>query len=142
MGGDVAQKTSPSILKREQEMLMEGCRYEEIAKECGISLRTVKAHFAELFRRYGIESGIKQVKLAVLLYREKLREEDNEKLRFVLSHADDVGGIVFTRPIASRSPKRSVVHARGDGRDANKLQLQNGVGFGRPIRCDWVASYV
>jgi hypothetical protein len=47
-----------------------------IAKRLGMARRTVKAHFHQLFLRYGIHDGHKRVKLAVLLYRERRTEND------------------------------------------------------------------
>lgn len=37
--------------------------------------RTVKAHFNRMFVKFGIDGGIKRVKLAVLLYRKQQQEE-------------------------------------------------------------------
>lgn len=57
---------------REQQiadLLLQGCDNAEIAKELHMARRTVKAHFARLFLKFGIQGGIKRVKLAVLLYR-------------------------------------------------------------------------
>ena len=51
------------------ELLMQGCDNAEIASELKMARRTVKMHFNRLFLRFGITSGIKRVKLAILLYR-------------------------------------------------------------------------
>ncbi len=51
-------------------LLLQGCENQEIADKLGIARRTVKAHFNRMFLRYQITSGVKRVKLAVLLYRE------------------------------------------------------------------------
>jgi ATP/maltotriose-dependent transcriptional regulator MalT len=51
------------------ELLLQGCDNPEIARQLHMACRTVKAHFNRLFRRFGITSGIKRVKLATLLYR-------------------------------------------------------------------------
>jgi ATP/maltotriose-dependent transcriptional regulator MalT len=59
------QRTSSQIV----ELLLQGCDNPEIARQLNIACRTVKAHFNRLFRRFGITSGIKRVKLATLLYR-------------------------------------------------------------------------
>jgi len=58
-------------------LMMQGYENEEIAKELGLKLRTVKAHFNRIFLQIGITSGIKRVKLGVLLYRNgyKIRHE-------------------------------------------------------------------
>jgi DNA-binding NarL/FixJ family response regulator len=57
--------------KQVAELLLLGCTNADIAKSAGMRRRTVKAHMARLFRHYGIEGGIKRVKLAVALYRER-----------------------------------------------------------------------
>ena len=57
---------------REQQiadLVLQGYGTEEMAAELKIKRRTVKAHLARLFMRFGIRSGIKRVKLATLLYR-------------------------------------------------------------------------
>jgi len=59
------QRTASQIV----ELLLQGCDNPEIARQLNIACRTVKAHFNRLFRRFGITSGIKRVKLATLLYR-------------------------------------------------------------------------
>jgi len=51
------------------ELLLQGCDNAEIAKQLNMARRTVKAHFNRLFLRFGINGGIKRVKLATLLYR-------------------------------------------------------------------------
>jgi DNA-binding NarL/FixJ family response regulator len=51
------------------ELLLQGCDNAEIATELNMARRTVKAHFNRLFLRFGINGGIKRVKLATLLYR-------------------------------------------------------------------------
>src|SRR5262249_9504703 len=63
---------------REQQiadLLLQGCDNDEIAKQLKMARRTVKAHFNRLFLRFGINSGIKRVKLATLLYRRQLCSE-------------------------------------------------------------------
>jgi DNA-binding NarL/FixJ family response regulator len=51
------------------ELLLQGCDNAEIASQLKMARRTVKAHFNRLFLRFGIDGGIKRVKLATLLYR-------------------------------------------------------------------------
>lgn len=51
------------------ELLLQGCDNPEIATQLKMARRTVKAHFNRLFLRFGIDGGIKRVKLATLLYR-------------------------------------------------------------------------
>src|SRR5579863_3646428 len=67
---------------REQEivnLLLQGCGNAEIAKTIGMNRRTVKAHFNRLFAKFGINGGIKRVKLATLLYRRQLCLESSEE---------------------------------------------------------------
>ena len=59
------------------ELLLQGCDNTEIAAELKMARRTVKAHFNRLFQRFGIDSGIKRVKLATTLYRRQLCLEEN-----------------------------------------------------------------
>src|SRR5271169_5789318 len=59
------------------ELLLQGCDNTEIASELKMARRTVKAHFNRLFSRFGINSGIKRVKLATLLYRRQLCSQGN-----------------------------------------------------------------
>jgi DNA-binding NarL/FixJ family response regulator len=54
------------------ELLLQGCDNAEIASQLKMARRTVKAHFNRLFLRFGINGGIKRVKLATLLYRRQL----------------------------------------------------------------------
>src|SRR5450755_796690 len=64
-----------SLRPREQqgvELLLQGCDNDEISKQLNMARRTVKAHFNRLFVRFGIDDGIKRVKLATLLYRRQL----------------------------------------------------------------------
>jgi DNA-binding CsgD family transcriptional regulator len=51
------------------ELLLQGCDNAEIATQLNMARRTVKAHFNRLFLRFGINGGIKRVKLATMLYR-------------------------------------------------------------------------
>ena len=65
---------------REQQivaLLLQGCDNAEIASELKMARRTVKAHFNRLFLRFGIDGGIKRVKLATLLYRRQLCLQTN-----------------------------------------------------------------
>jgi DNA-binding NarL/FixJ family response regulator len=52
-------------------LLLQGCDNQEIADQLHMRRRTVKAHFNRMFLRFGIRDGIKRVKLAVMLYRER-----------------------------------------------------------------------
>lgn len=59
------------------DLLLEGCDNAEIAKQLKVARRTVKHMFHQIFMKYRIsgESGIKRVKLAVLVYRERRAQE-------------------------------------------------------------------
>src|SRR5882757_3276395 len=59
------------------ELLLQGCDNAEIASQLKMARRTVKAHFNRLFLRFGINDGIKRVKLATLLYRRQLCLQTN-----------------------------------------------------------------
>jgi hypothetical protein len=59
------------------ELLLQGCDNSEIATQLKMARRTVKAHFNRLFQRFGIDGGIKRVKLATTLYRRQLCLEEN-----------------------------------------------------------------
>jgi hypothetical protein len=66
---------------REQQiadLLLQGCDNTEIAAQLNMARRTVKAHFNRLFVRFGIDDGIKRVKLATLLYRRQLCLEGSD----------------------------------------------------------------
>jgi uncharacterized protein YbcV (DUF1398 family) len=68
-------ETPVRLGQREQqivELLLQGCDNDEIARQLKMARRTVKAHFNRLFLRFGINGGIKRVKLATLLYRRQL----------------------------------------------------------------------
>src|ERR1700678_3742889 len=70
--GEVMTEQSVRLGPREQqivELLLQGCDNAEIASQLNMARRTVKAHFNRLFLRFGIDDGIKRVKLATLLYR-------------------------------------------------------------------------
>jgi len=58
------------------ELLLQGCDNAEIASQLKMARRTVKAHFNRLFLRFGINDGIKRVKLATLLYRRQACQMD------------------------------------------------------------------
>ena len=54
------------------ELILQGCNNIEIGKQLNMALRTVKAHINRLFVQFGVTTGIKRVKLAVILYRRQL----------------------------------------------------------------------
>jgi len=69
------EEKSVRLGPREQQiadLLLQGCDNTEIAAQLNMARRTVKAHFNRLFVRFGIDDGIKRVKLATLLYRRQL----------------------------------------------------------------------
>lgn len=55
------------------ELLLEGCDTTEMAKRLKMARRTVKHHFNRLYMKHGLSefTGIKRVKLAVMLYRQR-----------------------------------------------------------------------
>jgi DNA-binding CsgD family transcriptional regulator len=57
------------------ELLLEGYHEKDMAKELGISPRTVKQYMKGLYQKYGILGGVKYVKLAVALYYERNPEK-------------------------------------------------------------------
>src|SRR5277367_5839758 len=59
------------------ELLLQGCDNTEIAVQLKMARRTVKAHFNRLFHRFGIDGGIKRVKLATTLYRRQICLEES-----------------------------------------------------------------
>src|ERR1041385_484859 len=61
------------------ELLLQGCDNDEISRQLNMARRTVKAHFNRLFTRFGINGGVKRVKLATLLYRRQLCSEVSDK---------------------------------------------------------------
>jgi hypothetical protein len=74
------EEKSVRLGPREQqiaELLLQGCDNTEIAAQLKMARRTVKAHFNRLFLRFGIDSGIKRVKLATTLYRRQLCLEES-----------------------------------------------------------------
>src|SRR5271168_4169706 len=78
--GVVMAEQSMRLGPREEqvvELLLQGCDNAEIASQLKMARRTVKAHFNRLFLRFGINGGIKRVKLATLLYRRQLCLQTN-----------------------------------------------------------------
>ena len=58
------------------ELLVQGSDNAEIAHELKMSPRTVKVHFNRLYLRFGISDGIKRVKLATLMYRRQILQQN------------------------------------------------------------------
>jgi len=72
----------PALNAREREivaLLLQGMGNKEIAAALKMPKRTVKAHFNRMFYRFRIKDGIKRVKLAVILYRKELEDEDRNR---------------------------------------------------------------
>jgi DNA-binding NarL/FixJ family response regulator len=65
------------------ELLLLGCDQAEIAKELNLTRRTVKAYFRKMFIHAGMSgfTGIKQVKLAVMLHRDRHQSDLMPQLR-------------------------------------------------------------
>ena len=55
---------------RMADCLVQGMSNQEISETTHLKLRTVKAHMNRMFREFGVNSGVKRVKLAVILWRE------------------------------------------------------------------------
>lgn len=77
------------------ECLMRGMDNAEIGKELKMAYRTVKGHMNRLFMRAQIRSGIKRVKLAVILFHQFKAEEDalNKAFNKQLSGETECSGI-------------------------------------------------
>jgi DNA-binding NarL/FixJ family response regulator len=77
----VLRPEGPVLLSPRQQqianLLLQGCDNAEIARVLKMNRRTVKAYFNRLFLQFGISDGIKRVKLATLLYRNRLILEAN-----------------------------------------------------------------
>ena len=80
------------------DLLLQGCDNSEIAKQLNMARRTVKAHFNRLFLRFGIDNGIKRVKLATLLYRRQLCLEDSSTEKKCSERARRQRVIALCRP--------------------------------------------
>jgi FixJ family two-component response regulator len=65
------------------ELLLRGCDQAEIAKELTLARRTVKAYFRKMFIHAELSgfTGIKQVKLAVMLHRDRRQFDLAPQLR-------------------------------------------------------------
>jgi hypothetical protein len=85
--------------KQITELLLQGCDNTEIANQLKMARRTVKAHFNRLFLRFGINGGIKRVKLATLLYRRQLCSE--------VSGMESASPVSESKSLLSSSPKDS-----------------------------------
>jgi hypothetical protein len=91
---------------REQQiadLLLQGCDNAEIAEQLKMARRTVKAHFNRLFLRFGIDDGIKRVKLATLLYRRQLCLEDSSTEKVFPTNANS--GSSLSSPRGSKIVK-------------------------------------
>lgn len=62
------------------DLFLQGAENREIARELNIKVRTVKAMFQTLYVKYRIyDGGVKRVKLAVLVYRERSKNDLKSK---------------------------------------------------------------
>ena len=61
--------------KAVMELLLQGMSNTEMAKELNIGVRTVKQYLHVLYIKFGIETGIKRVKLTAILYKRQLCTE-------------------------------------------------------------------
>src|ERR1700687_870106 len=90
------------------ELLLQGCDNDEISKQLNMARRTVKAHFNRLFVRFGIDSGVKRVKLATLLYRRQLCSEEKTAEAHVPTSASSVSSNSSPRDSRTKtSPTKS-----------------------------------
>ena len=60
-------------IRKDQErricmLLVEGVRPKQMAGELGMQIRTVKSHLTQLYRRFRINSGVKLIRLLVVLH--------------------------------------------------------------------------
>jgi hypothetical protein len=73
--------TEIKLRPREQQvanLLLRGYQNKDIAQELNMGYRTAKHYCERLFTKFGIEGGLKRVKLAVVLYgRYRCQEEAN-----------------------------------------------------------------
>jgi DNA-binding CsgD family transcriptional regulator len=82
------------------KLLMQGYNNVEIAKQLNIALRTVKAHVTRLFILFGVTTGVKRVKLAVVLYRRQLSLKSN-----AVEHKHPVRGRTLGRTPSLHPPR-------------------------------------
>jgi DNA-binding NarL/FixJ family response regulator len=76
------------------KVLLTGATNLEIAQELGMAQRTVKAHFNHLYLKFGISGGVKRVKLAVIVLRQRdeLLGASNYSRSLELQRVSGVGG--------------------------------------------------
>lgn len=63
---------TPEVLRSNAQiktLLLQGSCDKDIAADLHMTLRAVKDRMHKMFRQYAITSGVKRVRLAVLLYR-------------------------------------------------------------------------
>lgn len=70
----------PNLEQQIVNLLLRGYENQAISDELKVTTRRVKSYMKRMFTRYNINSGIKRVKLAMLLYKEQnegsLREQN------------------------------------------------------------------
>src|SRR5437879_7983415 len=89
------------------ELLLQGCDNDEISKQLNMARRTVKAHFNRLFTRFGINGGVKRVKLATLLYRRQLCSEEETAGLIQASESSESSNSSLRDSRIKRLPTRS-----------------------------------
>src|SRR5450755_405954 len=115
------------------ELLLQGCDNTEIAKQLHMARRTVKAHFNRLFLRFGITSGIKRVKLATLLYRRQLCQQQQLSSMAAASPASESAGSLNSWPRDSRtvkSPASSAPRSTSSRTTSGTFMTSSGSGTG------------
>lgn len=70
------------------KLVLAGESLAEIAKDMNVGYQTVRNHLTKIYWRFGIEDGVRIVKLAVLLHRTKRRREQREKLVATCNDSD------------------------------------------------------
>src|SRR2546430_15871162 len=89
------------------ELLLQGCDNDEISKQLNMARRTVKAHFNRLFTRFGINGGVKRVKLATLLYRRQLCWEEATAGPIQVSESTESSNVSLKESRIERVPTKS-----------------------------------
>lgn len=81
--------------------ILKGLDNKEMAKEMGVSVRTAKAYCNQLYQAFGITSGVKRVKLVVILFRNRIQLEnmilEATKVKAILDHPETLPEIIGQR---------------------------------------------
>lgn len=67
-------------MERVKELLLLGWENKDIAEKLGMHIRTLKGNFNWMYKEYGITTGCKRVKLAVMLYRASIAAQSSQGL--------------------------------------------------------------